>query len=72
MRIYPSFADYFASTAVARVNGYLGGEGSYDALKKEADSLGLSQARKEELLRIVQRRRGGSQTCSVPVAASIP
>lgn len=71
MRIYPSFADYVASTAVARVNGYLGGEGSYDALKKEVDSLGLSPARKENLLRLVQRR-GGGQTCSVPAAASIP
>ncbi len=71
MRIYPSFADYVASTAVARVNGYLGGDGSYDVLKKEADSLGLSPMRKEDLLRLVQRRRGG-QTCSVPAAASIP
>ena len=71
MRTYPSFADYVASTAVARVNGYLGGEGSYDALKKEADILGLSPARKENLLRIVQRR-SGNQTCSVPAAASVP
>lgn len=72
MRIYPSFADYVASTAVARVNGYLGGEGSYDALKKEADSLGLSPARKQDLLRLVQRRGGSRQNCSVPAASSIP
>jgi methionine-S-sulfoxide reductase len=71
MRIYPSSADYVASTAVARLNGYLGGEGSYDALKEEADSLGLSSVRKEKLLRLVQRRVG-SQTCSVPAAARIP
>jgi methionine-S-sulfoxide reductase len=64
-RIYPSPADFVASTAVARVNGYLGGEGSYEALLKEKDSLGLSSARKEELLRLVQRHKGG-QACSVP------
>jgi len=64
-RIYPSFDDFVASTAVARVNGYLGGGGSYEDLQKEADSLGLSPARKEELLRIVGRSRV-SKACPVP------
>jgi methionine-S-sulfoxide reductase len=64
-RIYPSFNDFIASTAVARVNGYLGGEGSYEDLQKEADSLGLSSARKEELLRLVERQRG-RQACPIP------
>lgn len=56
-RIYPSFDEFVSSTAVARVNGYLGGEGSYEELRKEADSLGLSAARKEELLRLAERRQ---------------
>jgi methionine-S-sulfoxide reductase len=64
-RIYPSFAEFVASTAVARVNGYLGGEGSYEALQREADDLGLSSERKEELLRLVQRHRGG-RSCPAP------
>ena len=65
MRIYPSPADFVASTAVARVNGYVGGEGSYEVLLKDIDSLGLSSARKEELLRVVQRYKGG-QACPMP------
>lgn len=64
-RIYPSFNDFVASTAVTRVNGYLGGEGTFEKLQKEADILGLSSARKEELLRLVQRRRG-RQACPLP------
>jgi peptide-methionine (S)-S-oxide reductase len=64
-RIYPSFADYVASTAVARVNGYLGGEGSYEELLKEADSLGLSPKRKEQLLNLVRKHKGG-QNCPLP------
>jgi peptide-methionine (S)-S-oxide reductase len=67
-RIYPSFADFLASNAVTRVNGYLGGEGSYEALQKEAHSFGLSSAREEELLQIVQRRTG-NQNCPLPEKA---
>lgn len=65
MLIYPSPADFMVSTAVARVNGYVGGEGSYEALLKEIDSLGLSSARKEELQMLVQRCKGG-QSCPLP------
>ena len=64
-RIYPSPAEFVASTAVARVNGYLGGEGSYETLLKEKDSLGLSSVRKEELLNLVQRHKG-RQACPLP------
>jgi len=64
-RIYISPTEFVASTAVARVNGYLGGEGSYEVLLKEKDSLGLSSLRKDELLKLVQRRRG-RQVCPVP------
>ncbi len=64
-RIYPRPADFIASTAVARVNGYVGGEGSYEQLQKEKDRLGLPPARTEELLRIVKRHKGGS-ACPLP------
>jgi peptide-methionine (S)-S-oxide reductase len=64
-KIYPDPGDFIASTAVARVNGYLGGDGSYEELLGEVDGLGLSFARKEELLGLVHRHKGG-QTCSIP------
>ncbi len=64
-RIYPGLSGLLASTAVARVNGYLGGEGSSEALRKEVDGLGLSPARKKELLRIVERHQGVRE-CPVP------
>ena len=70
-RIYPAPAEYVASTAVARVNGYLGGEGSFESLLKEIDGLGLSPARKEELQRIVQQHKGG-QTCPLPASRTAP
>jgi peptide-methionine (S)-S-oxide reductase len=69
-RIYPSPAAFVASTAVARVNGYLGGEGSYEVLIREKDGLGLSSARKEKLLKLVQRQKGG-QACPVPEKGTI-
>jgi peptide-methionine (S)-S-oxide reductase len=49
-RIYPDPADLVASTAAARVNGYLGGNGSPDQLQAEIDDLGLSETAKERLL----------------------
>jgi peptide-methionine (S)-S-oxide reductase len=64
-RIYPAPEVFVASTAVVRVNGYLGGEGTYEALIREIGSLGLSSARKEDLLKLVQWQRGG-QACPVP------
>jgi len=70
-RIYPSPGAFIASTAVARVNGYLGGAGAYEALTREADSLGLSSARKEELLALVLRQKGGGQACPVHEKGSI-
>jgi peptide-methionine (S)-S-oxide reductase len=48
--IYPDPADLVASTAAARVNGYLGGNGSLDQLQAELDDLGLSPAAEERLL----------------------
>jgi methionine-S-sulfoxide reductase len=64
-RVYTSNREFVDSTAAARLNGYLGGEGSYEALDEELDSLGLSPARKETLREMV-RRRTGSAACPVP------
>lgn len=41
--IYPDAGKFAASTAAARVNGYVGGNGSRAALKAELESLGLSE-----------------------------
>jgi peptide-methionine (S)-S-oxide reductase len=64
-QIYTSPAEFVASTAVARVNGYLGGEGSYEVLLKEKEGFGLSSARQEELLRLVHQHKG-RQACPMP------
>ncbi len=48
-RIYPLNRDFIASTAVARLNGYLGGNGSNAQLAREIDSLGLSAASRRVL-----------------------
>jgi hypothetical protein len=47
---YPRVEDLVSSTAVSRVNGYLGGNGSCDELKSEIVSLGLSEGGKKTLL----------------------
>ena len=54
--MYPSDADFIASTSAARVNGYLGGYGSLATLQVEANSLGLSPEATEELLAKVSAR----------------
>ena len=51
--IYPDDEDFVNSTAVARVNGYVGGNGTLAALQAEIESLGLSPASQEKLLRIL-------------------
>ena len=40
---YPNYADYIASTAVARLNGYAGGYITAESLVQELSSLGWSQ-----------------------------
>ena len=64
-KAYPSQQDFLASTAVARVNGYLGGEGSYAVLLQELDGLGLSPGRKKSLRELVQRHKGAA-ACPLP------
>jgi methionine-S-sulfoxide reductase len=64
-RIYPSSGEFVASTAAARLNGYLGGEGSSEALLQDLNGLGLSPAGKQALAELVQRRTHG-QACQLP------
>lgn len=49
--IYPRLEDFVNSTAVARVNGYLGGYGK--GLAAEMDDLGLTEEGRKELARQV-------------------
>jgi len=48
--IYPSVDRLLFSPAVTKVNGYLGGNGTCDMLKKEIHKLGLSEKGREQLL----------------------
>ena len=48
--IYPSVKELLFSTAVSKVNGYLGGNGTCDLLKEEIHNLGLSEKGNSRLL----------------------
>ena len=52
-RTYPLHQDYVASTAVARLNGYAGGNGTRDQLSREIETLGLSAEGKRVLSELV-------------------
>ena len=52
--MYPDAGDFVNSTAAARVNGYLGGHGTFEGLQAEIDSLGLSPVGREKLMDIVR------------------
>ena len=47
--MYPDADDFAASTAAARVNGYLGSNGTCEQLQAELDSLGLTSAGQDKL-----------------------
>jgi peptide-methionine (S)-S-oxide reductase len=51
--MYPADVDFVDSTAAARVNGYLAGYGTSEALQAESSSFGLSPAGSKKLLDIV-------------------
>ncbi len=55
LQIYPNPADFVNSSATARVNGYLAGYGTAEMLAEEIDRLGLSQAGKDYLQKVVSR-----------------
>ena len=52
--IYPVTKDFVNSTAAARINGYLGGYGTFSALKAELNNLGLPPVTSKKLLEIVE------------------
>jgi methionine-S-sulfoxide reductase len=56
--IYPELKGFVDSTAVARVNGFVGGHGTRELLEAEIAQYGLSDRGKKVLLGIVQDRRG--------------
>jgi peptide-methionine (S)-S-oxide reductase len=55
--MYPRDEDFVNSTAAARVNGYVGGYGSPEAVKSEMSELGLSPEASKRLLEIVTAGR---------------
>lgn len=54
--MYPAEADFIRSTAAARINGYLDGQGGLTQLERELDSLGLSAAMAAGLRKYVAKR----------------
>ena len=54
--MFPSERDFVNSTAAARVNGYISGNGTYAALKEELDQLGLSETGRKKLLERVGKK----------------
>jgi peptide-methionine (S)-S-oxide reductase len=54
--MYPAEADFIRSTAAARINGYLDGQGGMTQLERELDSLGLSAATAAGLREYVAKR----------------
>jgi hypothetical protein len=53
LAIYPDPDDFVNSTAVTRMNGYVGGHGTVAALERELDSLGLSPEAQAKLQKFV-------------------
>jgi peptide-methionine (S)-S-oxide reductase len=66
--IYPTTREFVASTAAARLNGYVAGYGSRTGLEAELSSLGLSPAGNKRLLGMVSKSEpaGPTQGCPLP------
>ncbi len=54
---FPDQDGFTDSTAVARVNGYIGGNGTMEQLEREKEDLGLSEEAVEALRRILRKKR---------------
>ncbi|MEE9523891.1 MAG: peptide-methionine (S)-S-oxide reductase, partial [Thermodesulfovibrionales bacterium] len=63
--IYLDEKDLMNSTAVARVNGYLGGYGTPETLTRELNELGLSQQGKRTLVDILSSSRPAFKSCPI-------
>lgn len=68
-RVYPDERAFAASTAVARVNGYLGGHGGPGRLAEEIGGFGLTGEARAALEKIVGQMHP-SETCAVPLRPS--
>ncbi len=55
--IYPEVKNFYGSTAAARINGYVKGLGTVEALYNSIDSFGLSEKGKKKLIEIVEDYR---------------
>ena len=55
-RFYPKARALTDSTAATRLNGYLGGNGTWTQLQKEIDGLGLREENRRQLVALVKRR----------------
>ena len=66
-RIYPDECDFAASTATARVNGFLGGHGGPVRLAEEIGNLGLVGEARAALEQVVQKMHP-SESCALPPA----
>jgi peptide-methionine (S)-S-oxide reductase len=55
--IYPDPAQFTDSTAVARVNGYLGGYGDREQFEREAPELGLTEVEIRALKKLIWKWR---------------
>ncbi len=53
--VYTKHQDFVASTAVSRLNGYAGGNGTRDQLSRELETLGLSAKGKRVLSETVRQ-----------------
>jgi hypothetical protein len=64
---YPTMQAMIGSTAAARLNGYVAGDGNCASLDNELDSLGLSATLRERLREMVCGRKAGpGPACPVP------
>ena len=62
--IYPDMKNFLNSVAVTRINGYLGGYGTCDALQQEIEGFGLSRKAREILVSVACGRKA-SVTCPI-------
>jgi peptide-methionine (S)-S-oxide reductase len=69
--IYPVDTDFIASTAAARLNGYVAGYGSLRQLEEELGTLGLSDAAKRGLRETVRRYESRREN-AMPAGSGCP
>ncbi|MFT5199431.1 MAG: peptide-methionine (S)-S-oxide reductase [Planctomycetota bacterium] len=55
LEVYPDYVDFTNSTAAARLNGYLAGNGSSEDLLHDLPLLGLSAQRQEQIRAMLRR-----------------